>query len=78
MFVCEVEEGRKLAIQFYPQLSFVRHKPNFLDELTDAFRGLEVGVLVIEGLGEAEDLLAVELGEVWVESRGMGGGAASS
>ena len=77
MFVCEVEEGSKLAIELHPELSIVRHEPDLLDELTDTLGGLEAGVLVIEGFGEVGDLLAIEFGKFGCK-RGMGGGAAAS
>jgi len=46
VFVCEVEEGCKLPIKLHPELSIFRHQPDLFDELTDAFSGLEAGVLV--------------------------------
>jgi hypothetical protein len=68
VFVCEVEEGCKLAIKLHPELSILWLEPDLFDELTDAFRGLQACMLVIEGSGEVEDLLAVELGKVRVKT----------
>jgi len=38
--VCEVEEGCELAIEFYPELTLLRHESNLSDELMDALRSL--------------------------------------
>ena len=69
MSICEVKEGSKLAIELDPKLSICRPEPDLFVELSDAFGGLDAGVLVIQGFGEIGDLLSVEL---------MEGGAASS
>jgi hypothetical protein len=67
--ICEVKEGSKLSIELDPELSILRHEPDLVDELADAFGGLEAGVLVIQGFGEIGDLLAVELGKVRMQAR---------
>ena len=69
MFVCKVNEGCKLAIKLHSKLSILRHEPDLFDELTNAFGGLEAGVLIIEGFGEIGDLLAIELGKVRMQTR---------
>ena len=40
VFVCEVYEGCKLAVELCPELSTIWHEPDLFDELTDAFSGL--------------------------------------
>ena len=69
MFICEVEEGSKLSVKLHPELSIFRHEPDLFDELTDTFGRLEAGVLVVEGLDEIADLLAVELSKIRMEAR---------
>jgi hypothetical protein len=65
----EIDEGRKLAIELHPQLFIHRYESDLVNELTDAFGGLQSGMLVIEGSGEVSDLLAVQLGKVGMQSR---------
>ena len=50
VLVRKVDEGCKLAKQFYPQPAFLRTKPDFLYEPTDAFRSLYLCTLGIKGL----------------------------
>lgn len=65
MSVCEVDQGCQLAIKLDLKLPTLWHKPDLFDEFTDAFGGLQAGVLVIQSFGEVHYLLAVELGKVW-------------
>jgi hypothetical protein len=67
--ICEVKEGCKLSIELDPELSISRYEPDLFDEFTDAFGGLEAGVLVIQSFGEIGDLLPVELGKVRMQPR---------
>jgi hypothetical protein len=67
--ICEVKEGSKLAIELDPKLSIFGHEPDLFDELAGACGGLKAGVLVIQGLGEIGDLLAVEFGKVRMQAR---------
>ena len=69
VLICEVKEGSKLPIELHPKPSVFRYKPDLFDELTDAFGGLEAGLLAIQGFGEIVDLLAVEFGKVRMQSR---------
>jgi hypothetical protein len=59
VFVCEVDKGCKLAIELHPQLSIFRHESDLFDELSEAFRGFQSGMIVIERLGQIHDLLTV-------------------
>ena len=38
--VCKPKKGSKLAIELDPELSIVRHEPDLVDQLADAFDGL--------------------------------------
>jgi hypothetical protein len=59
VFICEADKGCKLAIELHPQFPILRHEPDLFDELTDAFRSFQSGMLVIEGFGKIHDLLTV-------------------
>jgi hypothetical protein len=47
--VCEVKEGSKLSIELNPELSILWYEPDLFDELAETLRGLQTGVLVIQG-----------------------------
>ena len=76
VFVCQVDQRGKLAIELDPEFAIFWHEPDFFNEITDAFRSFQAGMIVIEGFGQIHDLMTVKLGKVRVKSR-HGGGAAS-
>jgi hypothetical protein len=56
VFICQVNKGRKLPIELHPKLPVFRHEPDLVDELSNAFGGLEASVLVIQGFGDIVEL----------------------
>lgn len=69
MFVCKAEEGCQLTVKLDLELPIFRHEPDLFNQFAEAFRGLQAGILLVEGLGQVHDFLAVAFGEVRVKAR---------